>query len=144
MPTSAKIRTFLHSLEAHGTRQLFVRHRAHNPGDIVQHHESQKRIQKPITSSKEIAKPSAHSHKYRLNHIPKLFHHKSLLRIKIGGSHIGISALTTPIHLSKTYVTVCSVSVYVIFIVLSAFFTTAWLRLQIVARYGVSSQVYLY
>ena len=46
---------------------------------------------------------------------------------------------------SRPYeLTVCSVSVYVIFIVLSAFLTTAWLRLQIVARYGVSSQVYLY
>ena len=41
-------------------------------------------------------------------------------------------------------VTVCSVSVYVIFIVLSAFFTTACDRLQIVARYGVRIHVYLY
>ncbi len=77
---------------------------------------------KPVTSSKEIPKPSAHSRKDRLYHIPKLFHRKSLhFCIKIGGSLPEYRPnkrgnLSHPLHtiiqLPEAYeLTVCSVSV---------------------------------
>ena len=69
IPTSAKISTFLQIPLNPTALDSFLSATAHMIPE---------RIKQAVTAAKEITKPAAYRRKDCLNHIPKLFHRKSL------------------------------------------------------------------
>ena len=53
--------------------------KAHDLGQVIDHHKSDQGIQKPVTASHKPAQPSAYSHKNHLNKVPKFLHARILL-----------------------------------------------------------------
>ena len=59
--------------EANRGTELPVTHRAHHPGEVVNDHKHQQRVQQTVASAEEVPEPSAHRGKHKLNHMPEIF-----------------------------------------------------------------------
>ena len=64
------------SAKANRARQLFIQHCAHDAGDVVCHHEDQKRNHLSIDTSQEISEPAAQHGKSHLNFCPHQINRK--------------------------------------------------------------------
>src|SRR5699024_9795777 len=64
------------SLKSHMAGQLLVRHGTHNACKIIHHRKQHQGDEQAVTSPKEVPKPSAHSRKDQLDHVPEFFHNE--------------------------------------------------------------------
>ena len=61
------------ALEAHVGRELVVRDRTHDAGDVVQNHEGQQRIEQAVAAAEKVAEPAANGGEDELNGVLNSF-----------------------------------------------------------------------